>query len=304
MNRLSNFSIIEAPSILGLKPSGVELLPAALRNAGFHQQLNTHYEGYVTPPAFNSQRDPQTQVLNLAEIETYSRSLAEVVESVVQSNRFPIVLGGDCSILIGNMLALRRLGRYGLFFIDGHADFYQPEAAAEIAEASSMDLAIVTGYGPERLTNIDGLKPLVCEEDVILFGERDAEIAQHEGSQDVRIISQIAAHDLASIRQLGVKKAASTLLDQLLRKSLDGFWIHLDVDVLNDDIMPAVDYRMPDGLSFAQLTDVLQVLIASPKAIGIDITIFNPKLDSDGSIAQALTQALVAGLTPQSESHS
>ncbi len=209
-------------SYLGSTPSGVELRTYSLRNAGFHQQLNAHYEGYVTPPAFNWQRDLQTQVLNLAEIETYSRSLAAVVESVVQSARFPIVLGGDCSILIGNMLALRRLGRYGLFFIDSHADFYQPEVEPN-GEVSSMDLAIVTGYGSERLTNINGLKPLVCEEDVILFGDRDAEIAQYEGSQDVRIISQIAAYDLASIQRLGIKKAASTLLAQLLRKSLDGF---------------------------------------------------------------------------------
>jgi arginase len=42
--------------------------------------------------------------------------------------------------------------------------------------------------------------------------------------------------------------------------------------------MPAVDYRMPGGLSFEELTEVLQVLMTSPKAIGLEITIFNPSL--------------------------
>jgi arginase len=42
------------------------------------------------------------------------------------------VLEGDCSIVIGNLLALKQIRltrRYGLFFIDGHFDFYQPEAS-------------------------------------------------------------------------------------------------------------------------------------------------------------------------------
>ena len=49
-----------------------------------------------------------------------------------------------------------------------------------------MDLAIVSGRGPDILTNIDGLKPLVRDEDVVVFGYRDAKQASDFGSQDVR----------------------------------------------------------------------------------------------------------------------
>ena len=96
-----------------------------------------------------------------------------------------MVLGGDCSILIGTLLSLRRSGRYGLFFIDGHADFYQPQASTT-GEVADMDLAIVSGRGPDILTNIDNLKPLVRDEDVVVFGYRDAEQSAGYGSQDVR----------------------------------------------------------------------------------------------------------------------
>jgi arginase len=99
--------------------------------------------------------------------------------------QFPIVLGGDCSILIGCMLALRRLGKYGLFFIDGHADFYQPEAEPN-GEVASMELAIVSGSGPSILTDIDGLKPLVQDKDIIAFGYRDTEEQKEYASQDIQ----------------------------------------------------------------------------------------------------------------------
>src|ERR671920_289509 len=112
------------------------------------------------------------------------QSLANVVSNVIAKKKFPIVLGGDCSVLIGPLLGLRRVGRYGLFFIDGHSDFYQPQASTT-GEVADMDLAIVTGRGPGILTDIDNLKPLVRDEDVVLFGYRDAEQSSSYGSQDV-----------------------------------------------------------------------------------------------------------------------
>ena len=126
------------------------------------------------PPPYNTERDPETLLLNPNRLRDYARQLAETVTEVLQQHKFPIVLGGDCSNVIGCMLALRRMGRYGLFFIDGHADFYQAEANPN-GEVASMDLAIVSGRGPNILTNIDSLRPLVRDEDIVVFGYRDAE---------------------------------------------------------------------------------------------------------------------------------
>ena len=71
-----------------------------------------------------------------------------------------------------------------------------------------------------------------------------------------------------------------------------GFWIHLDADVLDDAIMPAVDYRQPDGLSWAELTTMLSAAMASGRAVGIEVTIYNPKLDPDGASGRRLTATL------------
>ncbi len=233
-------------------------------------------------------------LLNPRGIAAYSVALADVVERVIDMGEFPVVLGGDCSILLGCLLALRRRGRHGLLFLDGHADFYQPEAEPE-GEAASMELALATGRGPVVVTDLEGRRPLVRDEDVVVLGRRDAEIAEAHGCQRIEDTT-ITVIDFAEVRKCGAGEAARRAIEDLSRPEIVGIWVHLDADVLDDAVMPAVDYRMPGGLSWEELATILQVAIASGRAIGLNITIFNPKLDSDGSIAAAFVDALVKGL--------
>ncbi len=295
---MAQFTIIEAPSILGLRPTGVQCLPEALKAAGLMSELRAEYGGRISPLSYSPARDKLTLLLNPDSIRAFSLQLADTIAFVLHKKRFPLVLGGDCSILIGNLLALRRLGTYGLFFIDGHADFYQPEVSPT-GEVADMDLAIVSGRGPNVLTNIDGLKPLVRDQDIVVFGYRDAEQAASYGSQDVRD-TNMHVFDLPSVRKFDtIAHATSQAVDILANNELlDGFWIHLDVDVLDDSIMPAVDYRLGGGgLSFSELSELLKILVASDRAVGMDITIFNPLLDFDGSITRRFVSSLIQGLS-------
>lgn len=291
------YAVIDAPSILGLRPTGLELLPNALKAAGLLEQLHAEYAGIVAPSSpYSYKRDVETKLLNAEAIKTYSLRLAEAVNSVLHKNKFPIVIGGDCSILIGNLLALRRLGKYGLFFIDGHSDFYLPEQSPT-GEVADMDLAIVSGHGPDILSNIDGFKPIVMEQDIVVFGYRDAVQSAQYGCQDIKKTTMINAIEVIDLQRLGLQNAASFAVDKLLKNALSGFWIHLDADVLDDSIMYAVDYRLPGGITFSELSNLLRLLLLSKKAVGISITIFNPTLDKDGSIARNFVSSIVEGLS-------
>ncbi len=287
-------SIIDAPSDLGLRRTGVDGLPDALRAAGLLEGLpDVRYAGDLPVPAYVPLRDKATGVLNPDGISKFSLRLADRVAFTLDLGRFPLVLGGDCSILLGSALALRRRGRFGLFFLDGHADFYSPESELN-GEVASMDLAIATGHGPGALTNLEGRRPLVREEDVVLFGFRDAELAAAEGSPDVR---QTAMHifDLSEVRRQGVAEAARRGLAALEASGVEGIWVHLDADVLNDEVMPAVDYRMPDGLWPEELTEALKTILTSPLSIGMEVTIYNPSFDDEErSAARTLAQAVTA----------
>jgi arginase len=159
-----------------------------------------------------------------------------------------------------------------------------------------MELALATGRGPEIVANLEGRRPLVLDEDVVVFGFRDAEVAAAEGSQP--LAPTLRAMDLVTVRDRGIEQAASDALAHLERTDgPSGFWMHLDVDVLDDAIMPAVDYRLPGGLSWDELTTVVRVVAASDRLAGLDVTIFNPTLDADGRRAHALVDTLVAGLS-------
>lgn len=280
--------------MLGLFPKGVETLPDALLAAGLGERLEARRAGRLEPPPYDDRRDRQTLLLNPKGIADYSMALADAVGHAIDVEEFPVVLGGDCSIVLGCLLALRRRGRYGLLFLDGHADFYQP-AAEPNGEAASMDLALATGRGPEIVTDLEGRRPLVRDEDVVAFGRRDAEDAEAHGSQRIEDTA-IRVVDLAEVRKRGAGDATLRAIGDLSRQEVVGFWVHLDADVLDDAVMPAVDYRMPGGLSWQELVTTLQVAIASGRAIGLNVTIFNPELDVDCSIAAAFVDALAKGL--------
>ena len=291
---MPNYTVIDAPSTLGLRPTGVETLPIALKSAGLLTKLAATYAGRVTPLPYHVDRDPLTQMRNTDGIRIYAQHLADVVSPLVQAGQFPIVLGGDCSILLGAMLALHRIGRYGLFFLDGHADFYQPEAEFH-GEVASMELALVSGRGPAVLTNIEGFRPLVRDQEIVAFAFRDANQALQEGSQDI-CTTAIHTYDLQQARTPDVVTVVTQALEPLQGAELSGFWIHLDADVLHDEVMPAVDYRIPDGLQYEELSAVLGILLGTGRAVGMTITIFNPLLDTDGTLAGRLVESIVAGL--------
>jgi arginase len=256
--------------------------------------LAAHDAGCVTPPRYDRRGwQPGDGVFNAAAMARYSRRLAGRITALLDSHRFPIVLGGDCSILLGNLLALRRLERYGLLFVDGHTDFYQPSAEPD-GEVASMDLALATGHGPPALADLEGRGPLVRPEDVVAFGFRDADESAEAGMQPLP--ARLRTIDLDGVREAGVTPAARRAVDWLSADDTSGYWVHLDADVLEDAVMPAVDHRLPGGLSWAELETVLGTAVSGDRAVGLDVTIFNPRLDPGGQIAARLAQCLHHGL--------
>ena len=286
-------AILEAPSVLGLKPTGVEELPESLLRNGLADRLAARHAGRLQPPPYGTQRDPETRTLNAAAIAAWTPRLADAVERVLDRGELPLVLGGDCSILLGPALALRRRGRFGLLFVDGHADFYQPEVNPN-GEAASMELAFATGHGPSLLCDLEGRGPLVRSEDVVAFGFRDLDEQRAYGSQPLP--PDLLALDLEAVRRLGLTRAAARAVEHLTRPGLDGFFVHLDADSLDDRVMPAVDYRQPGGLGWDELISLLKAALASGRAVGLELTIYNPRLDARGEAGRALTDALVVAL--------
>lgn len=301
---MSTLVIIDVPSNLGLRPSGVEQLPEALRRAGLPRRLGARVVRRLEPAAaYHAIRDPETTLLNGPGLREAANALADAVADVVGRGEIPVVLAGDCSVVLGGLLGLRRAARHqgqgsrpGLLFVDGHVDFYQP-AASPTGEVADMDLALATGRGPDLLAKLDPAGPLVRDEDVVAVGARDAEERDAAGSQDVRATG-IHLFELERVRRDGMAVVAGEALAVVAGPELDaGFWLHLDADVLDDAVMPAVDYRQPGGLAPAELVMLLRAASRSGRMAGLSVSIYNPVLDPGGAGAAVLVECLGAGLS-------
>lgn len=291
-------ALLDAPSNLGLRPPapgtvpGCYKLPGALRDRGLQRHLAAEDAGCVTPPRYDRGRwQSGDGVFNAAAMATYTVSLANRIEALLEDDSFPIVLGGDCSILLGSTLALSRRGRYGLVFVDGHDDFRHLGNSTNIGAAAGEDLALVTGRGQADLTDLEGRRPYLRDSDVVVVGVRD-----EEQNQDELDDLGIPVWSVSRIRQEGAAAAAGAALAHLEQAKLDGFWVHLDVDVLDPSVMPAVDSPDPGGLQHDELIALLSPLLAAPGCTGFQVTIFDPDLDPDGRLAGELTNTLVTSM--------
>jgi arginase len=278
-------SIISFPSNLGLiepspgKEPGVKKLPESLRKSGFHEMFPLHDEINLDPPPYSMDLDPDTGVRNADAIAVYALKQASVIREIVSGRNFALVLGGDCSILIGNMIGLKQLGKFKLFFIDGHTDFMLPSLSSTHG-AAGMDLAIVSGHGHERLSNINDYGPYIEEADVWCVGNREYDPDYVGAIQK----TAIQYYDLKTLRKSGISFCIQSFFASLQTDHPDGFWVHLDVDVLDPLVMPAVDSPDPGGLTYPELNGMLESLLLHPLCRGLEITILDPELDPDGEI--------------------
>lgn len=277
---LRRFAIIEAPSVLGHMAThlGVATMPDVLLKAGLDKRIGARRVGRFETPEWKVERDPATQIMNPQAINEYSIILANVMEKVLDNNEFPVILGGDCSILLGTSLALKRRGRYGVLYIDGHPDMYPPEHSTILGAASASDVGYATGRGPDIVTNIEGRKPLLRDDDVVIFGYGDGAVQTRNRAPSLP--DDMLAFNSDEVRILGVETAAEEAVEHLTREGgPEGFLIHVDADVLNQRIMWACDAPHPDGFSWDELSTTLRVAMSSPKAIGLQLTIYNPDMD-------------------------
>ena len=114
---MRRIAVLDAPSNLGLRPPtatsvpGCAKAPGALRDHGLLRRLNARDAGCLTPPRYDpGDWRPGDGVCHAPEISAYSRKLADRIGAILDLGEFPVVLGGDCSIVLGSALAMHRLG--------------------------------------------------------------------------------------------------------------------------------------------------------------------------------------------------
>jgi arginase len=289
-------AVVGAPSSIGVRPYDdgeprhLDRAPGVLRDRKLVSRLGAIDFGDVSPPAYRDYAKPADRVRNEEQIVDYSRRLAERVAAATNGGRFGVVLGGDCSIALGCLLAAGRRvgGPVGLAYVDAHADFATPNDSPTGA-VSSMCLGLASGRGDTPLAHLAGRTQLVNDRNVALIGCRD-----HGSPLGRAALERSAILDLsgAQFALHGPSELTAAALERVASPDVRGFWIHLDVDVLSAAVMPAVDSPQPGGLMPGDLVGLLTPLIHHPQALGIDVSIYDPALDPDRSCARRLVGLL------------
>ena len=269
---------------------GEERAPDALRSAALVERLGARDEGDVAAVLRPPVRDERTGIIAFESLVEASTAIAAAVGRALSRDERPLLLGGDCSLLVGVAGGLRRAGREaGLCFIDGHADYYDGESSPT-GESADMDLAILHGQGPGALVAIEGRPPLIPPARTVLLGHRPADLDPDVAFELERVPPAVKQLDAPRIREIGPGPAARESLDHL--RGLDSLWVHLDLDALDESELPAVSYPQPQGLSWSELEELLTILVAEGRPIGISVADFNPDLDRDGAYASRIVELL------------
>src|ERR1700735_1782263 len=279
-------------------PDGVARAAAVLRERGLAAALMSRPgcrdAGDLPLGAGRQQRGPSGLLAEDALITMIVR-VGAAVRAARSGGRFPLLVGGDCPVILGALAALQgEQDHPGLLFVDGHEDAWPPPASLT-GEAADCELGLALRLFDAGLDpRLRAVLPEVRPGDVVAMGPRDSEELAAAGIPTLagRLRALIRPADLAAADCAAAAAAAAALLPA-------PWWLHTDLDVLASASLAAVDYPQPGGLTWEQLSQISSAALAAQGCAGWSVCIYNPDLDPDRSgaddiisyISQAITMA-------------
>jgi arginase len=297
---MGRLALIGVPSSAGARRTGQEGAPAAFRAAGLLERLRAKgldVADLGDLPSVSFRPDPENpRQQNLDLVVDVARQAADRVDRALASRRLPLVLGGDCSLSLGVIAGLlRHQLRLGLLYFDGDVDLNTPETTPS-GIFDGMVLTHVLGRGAPQLAGIWPRRPLMSEEDVVLFGYNVESGWIDPPELETLERSRMSKYALARVRADAAAAARDALL--YLESRSDAILVHFDVDVMD---CPAADVPHPQGLNAESTFAALKVFVEAPRCAGVVVTEFNSEQDPDGSHAELLVHGLVEALGARKE---
>jgi arginase len=280
--------LIAVPFNSSGRADGVARMPFALLDAGLAQALPGARVVMADVPAGELRRGPSGLLAEDA-LAAMVTSVAERVIDAWVDDRVPVVIGGDCPVLLGGLVAARRRNYdAGLVFVDGHEDAWDPHRSPT-GEAADSEIALALGWA-EAPPALAAALPCLSPSGLLQLGSRDAaELAEAGQPSVVGRVDLLGGEALAAPGGLEVgRRMAAALLSRHSH-----WWLHIDLDVLSATALSAVDYPQPGGLSWEQLESLTENLLNLGGCGGLSVCIYNPDLD-DGAAAGQIAAYVAA----------
>jgi arginase len=197
-----------------------------------------------------------------------------------QPGRIPLLIGADCSVVVGTAQALMRV--YGedvhILYVDGDIDGVAPQPE-RCMSAAGMALWLLTQASPFRPG------PALRPSQITVVGWSDDLRSPELGLQ---LLS------LAEARQMGPGEAARRVLQAIPASA--SILLHFDIDVLSKQDMPAAYFPHADGLSIMEAQELLGALLADSRIRIIEVAEYASLRDLDQSYASKIAEILATTL--------
>lgn len=282
--------IFGVPVDLGAKALGVSMGPSAIRYAGLIDALKLNDIEYVDYGDMPVNRSACTngQIEGIARL---SGELSELVAQAVDEGYIPIILGGDHSAAIGSIAgASLRTERLGLLWLDCHPDANTPETSPS-GNVHGMTVAISLGYGYPQLVNCAGFAPKVLPEDVCIIGAKDID----KGERELLDSMGIKMFTIFDIQKNGIVQVCEYALETVLSQ-VDRIHVSFDIDVLDPVIAPGTGILSRGGLSYREISYIMEAIKTKNRMGSIDIIELNPLLDIKNQTAELIVELLLTAI--------
>ena len=288
----NKIALLGSPTSAAAMSAGHEGAPAALRAAGLIDRLTSIGYSVIDlgddPQQLFQQDDESPRARNIPRVIAALEALKPRVEQAVKSGALPVILSGDCSVVLATIAGVRRYFRnVGLIYVDRDADLNTP-ATTRSGCVDGMVISHVVGRGAAELVRFWSEPPLVREPDLALFGTARLDPPE----EDVLARTPLRRYLASDVQRKGAAAAAQAAIDGVHAGAHD-FVLHFDVDVIAD--FSATNYPASDGLRLDEVRDALEVFARQKHLAAIDVSAYNPAKDSDGSGAKRIVD-LLAGV--------
>lgn len=254
-------ALIVAPFHMGLENKAVGAGPNRLLEAGADRVLS--YRNRPAEVEHIRLRDAECKDLDA--VVDVGRQIRIAVRQAIEQDMLAVVLAGNCISCLGTLAGLEPADT-GIVWLDAHADFHVPETSRS-GFLDGMALAAAVGHCHEDLRNRIGFSRPVPEDKVCLLGTRDVEQGERE---------RLAASAISSDPPTEV----------------EAVYLHIDLDVLNADESPGVNYRGPGGWTLKEATAMVRSVVTELPLAAVNLTNYRPDLDPEAKSTWAALELL------------
>ncbi len=279
-----NVHILEMPLDFGASRHGSDMGPSAIRLAGIKERLESlNHKTFEHADIFQPQPQEYEQVGNpkakyLKPIVNACTKLAASVEEISSKGDFPLVLGGDHSIVLGTLAGLaasakKENKKIGVLYVDAHGDFNDTNTSPT-GNIHGECLAASAGLGLPDLTNLYFEGQKVDPHNICFVGCRDLD----PGEKVLMKKAGVTVFTMSDIDRQGFSEIVKKVL-KFFETHTD--WIHVsfDMDVLDPMYAPGTGIPLPGGLTNREALLLMEEMASIGKVKSAEIVEVNPILD-------------------------